>query len=311
MKCQKIPWNSHEISIFDPQDFLVNESHRCCRGLSGHHWTHGRGLVRRPKLSLLRSSHLGHGKIHEVITGWPGSFVHQNIDFFSKLAACYMIQFPSFMCYAVTALRVLSQAPWTDHMFHGHIRELILCAIGNGWTWTDQSATVQHRRVSVSEVCAAIASYSNQTPPTLAQECPVQLFGEVGRVQPASPRAGELVAWCLFLIWTLVVYVHHAQKNRIGIQLMKPYPGENIWYIYIVFGASVSWIYVWVIHESMRQLMGIQVVSTVVIRQCCLHSILYNLCGLVVCWLYKEVWYSPTTTIIISYQKKSVHTFKH
>jgi hypothetical protein len=41
---------------------------------------------------LLRSSHLGHGKIHEVITGWPGSFVHQNIDFFSKLAACYMIQ---------------------------------------------------------------------------------------------------------------------------------------------------------------------------------------------------------------------------
>ena len=74
-----------------------------------------------------------------------------------------MIQFPSFMCYAVTALRVLSQAPWTDHMFHGHIRELILCAIGNGWTWTDQSATVQHRRVSVSEVCAAIASYSNQT----------------------------------------------------------------------------------------------------------------------------------------------------
>jgi len=163
MKCQKIPWNSHEISIFDPQDFLVNESHRCCRGLSGHHWTHGRGLVRRPKLSLLRSSHLGHGKIHEVITGWPGSFVHQNIDFFSKLAACYMIQFPSFMCYAVTALRVLSQAPWTDHMFHGHIRELILFAIGNGWTWTDQSATVQHRRVSVSEVRAAIASYSNQT----------------------------------------------------------------------------------------------------------------------------------------------------
>ena len=74
-----------------------------------------------------------------------------------------MIQFPSFMCYAVTALRVLSQAPWTDHMFHGHIRELILCAIGNGWRWTDQSATVQRRRVSVSEVCAAIASYSNQT----------------------------------------------------------------------------------------------------------------------------------------------------
>ena len=52
------------------------------------------------------------------------------------------------MCYAVTALRVLTHAPWNDNMFHGHIRELVLCAIGNGWTWTDQTATVQGRRVS-------------------------------------------------------------------------------------------------------------------------------------------------------------------
>ena len=46
-------------------------------------------------------------------------------------------------------------------MFHGHIRELVLCAIGNGWTWADQTATVQGRRVSVGEVCAAFASYLN------------------------------------------------------------------------------------------------------------------------------------------------------
>ena len=97
----------------------------------------------------------------EVIIGWPVSIVYHDVETFSKLAACYMIQFPSFMCYAVTALRVLSYAPWTDDMFHGHIRKLVLCAIGNGWTWTDQSAQVQQRRVSVSEVCAAIASYYN------------------------------------------------------------------------------------------------------------------------------------------------------
>ena len=65
------------------------------------------------------------------------------------------------MCYAVTALRVLTHAPWNDNMFHGHIRELVLCAIGNGWTWADQTATVQGRRVSVGEVCAAFASYLN------------------------------------------------------------------------------------------------------------------------------------------------------
>ena len=47
-------------------------------------------------------------------------------------------------------------------MFHGHIRELVLCAIGNGWTWGDQTATVQGRRVSTGEICAAIASYMNQ-----------------------------------------------------------------------------------------------------------------------------------------------------
>ena len=98
----------------------------------------------------------------EIILGWPGSCAHADIEFFSKLATCYMIQFPSFMCYAVTALRVLAHAPWTDSMFKGHIRELVLSAIGNGWTWTDQNTTVQRRRVSVGEVCAAFASYSNR-----------------------------------------------------------------------------------------------------------------------------------------------------
>ena len=97
----------------------------------------------------------------EIIAGWPNSFAHADSDYFSKLATCYLIQFPSYMCYAVSALRVLTHAPWNDNMFHGHIRELVLCAIGNGWTWKDQTATVQGRRVSTGEVCAAIASYMN------------------------------------------------------------------------------------------------------------------------------------------------------
>ena len=99
----------------------------------------------------------------EIIAGWPKSFAHADIDFFAQLATCYLIQFPSFMCYAVTAMRVLTHAPWGDDMFHGHIRELVLCAVGNGWTWTDQTTTVQRRRISTSEVCAAFASYSNQS----------------------------------------------------------------------------------------------------------------------------------------------------
>jgi hypothetical protein len=98
----------------------------------------------------------------EIIAGWPNSFAHADSDYFAKLATCYLIQFPNYMCYAVTALRVLTHAPWNDNMFHGHIRELVLCAIGNGWTWTDQTATVQGRRVSAGEICAAFASYTNQ-----------------------------------------------------------------------------------------------------------------------------------------------------
>ena len=89
----------------------------------------------------------------EIITGWPSSFSHADCDYFAKLATCYLIKFQSYMCYAVTALRVLTHAPWNDNMFHGHIRELVLCAIGNGWTWADQTATVQGRRVSIGEVC--------------------------------------------------------------------------------------------------------------------------------------------------------------
>lgn len=93
--------------------------------------------------------------------GRPNSFAHADDNYLAKLAACYCIQFPNYMCYAVTALRTLAHAPWKDDMFFGHIRELVLCAIGNGWTWSDQSASVQGRRISTAEVCAALASYIN------------------------------------------------------------------------------------------------------------------------------------------------------
>ena len=112
---------------------------------------------------LLQSDHDGTrvNICKAIISGWPQSFAHADNMYLAKLAACYSIQFQSYMCYAVTALRTLAHAPWKDEMFFGHIRELVLCAVGNGWTWSDQSASVQGRRVSTVEVCAAIASYNN------------------------------------------------------------------------------------------------------------------------------------------------------
>ena len=97
----------------------------------------------------------------EIIAGWPCSFANADSEHMAKLAACYSINFSSHMCYAITALRVLTHAPWNDEMFCGHIRELILCAIGCGWTWKDQTATVHGRRVTTAEVSAALASYRN------------------------------------------------------------------------------------------------------------------------------------------------------
>ena len=35
----------------------------------------------------------------EIIAGWPNSFAHADSDYFAKLATCYLIQFPNYMCY--------------------------------------------------------------------------------------------------------------------------------------------------------------------------------------------------------------------
>ena len=98
---------------------------------------------------------------NEIIAGWPCSFANADNEHMARLAACYSINFSSHMCYAITALRILTHAPWSDDMFCGHIRELILCAIGCGWTWKDQTATVHGRRITTAEVSAAVASYRN------------------------------------------------------------------------------------------------------------------------------------------------------
>ena len=117
--------------------------------------------------SILLSSDLSGNLVKicsEIIAGWPCSFANADSEHMAKLAACYSINFSSHMCYAITALRILTHAPWNDDMFCGHIRELILCAIGNGWTWKDQTAAVQGRRITTAEVSAAVASYRNPSP---------------------------------------------------------------------------------------------------------------------------------------------------
>ena len=62
---------------------------------------------------LLQSDHDGTrvNICKAIIAGWPQSFAHADNMYLAKLAACYSIQFQSYMCYAVTALRTLAHAP--------------------------------------------------------------------------------------------------------------------------------------------------------------------------------------------------------
>ena len=41
----------------------------------------------------------------EIISGWPNSFAHADSDYFAKLAACYLIEFPSYMLCSHSASR--------------------------------------------------------------------------------------------------------------------------------------------------------------------------------------------------------------
>ena len=66
------------------------------------------------------------------------------------------------MCYAITALRILTFAPWTDAHMKGHLREVALCAIAKGWTHATQNVTVGGKRVTIAEVSIAISSYENE-----------------------------------------------------------------------------------------------------------------------------------------------------
>ena len=98
----------------------------------------------------------------KIVEAWPSLFDNREQQLFAKRAACYLLTFASTMCYAVTALRILSFAPWTDKHFFGHIREIALCAIAKGWTHRNPNTLVSKNRVTTADICVAISSYDNE-----------------------------------------------------------------------------------------------------------------------------------------------------
>ena len=97
-----------------------------------------------------------------VITNWNFLFGDSDYKVLISRAACYAMAFQTTMCYAITALRILTYAPWTDAHMKGHLREVALCAIAKGWTHATQNVTVGGKRVTVTEVSIAISSYENE-----------------------------------------------------------------------------------------------------------------------------------------------------
>ena len=98
----------------------------------------------------------------KIVRAWPSLFDTGEQQLFAKRAACYLLTFANTMCYAVTALRVLSFAPWSDKHFFGHVREIALCAIAKGWTHRNPNALVSKNRVTTADICVAISSYDNE-----------------------------------------------------------------------------------------------------------------------------------------------------
>ena len=62
----------------------------------------------------------------EAIQTWPLLFLNENHEMLKQAGACYLAHFAATMCYAMTALRILSYAPWTEDHMKGHIREIAL-----------------------------------------------------------------------------------------------------------------------------------------------------------------------------------------
>ena len=97
-----------------------------------------------------------------VISNWSFLFGTGDFKVLISRAACYAMSFQATMCYAITALRILTFAPWTDAHMKGHLREVALCAIAKGWTHATQNVIVGRKRITIAEISIAISSYENE-----------------------------------------------------------------------------------------------------------------------------------------------------
>ena len=97
----------------------------------------------------------------EAIQTWPLLFLNENHEMLKQAGACYLSHFASTMCYAMTALRILSYAPWTEDHMKGHIREIALCAVAKASTYKTPKVSVTGQRITIAEICVAIATYEN------------------------------------------------------------------------------------------------------------------------------------------------------
>ena len=91
----------------------------------------------------------GEGKkvdIPQHIKMWSQLFEGEDQTALAQRAACYLIHFASTMSYAVTALRILTYAPWTEQHMLAHVREIALCAIAKGWTFAKRGLFQHDRR---------------------------------------------------------------------------------------------------------------------------------------------------------------------
>ena len=71
--------------------------------------------------------------IRDAVMKWLPSIDERKLPIIEALALKFYLNIYSTICYFVTALKLLSKAPWTERMVSVDVRQSALVAIANGW----------------------------------------------------------------------------------------------------------------------------------------------------------------------------------
>ena len=106
--------------------------------------------------------------IRDALKKWSPNINEHKLPAIEALALKFLLNINSTICYFVTALKLLSRAPWTERMVPIDVRQSALVAISNGWCLN--SASDFCPPFSKSELSIAAALYEGAILPEIGED---------------------------------------------------------------------------------------------------------------------------------------------